>query len=73
MSSNPLVQRALDVVEKKIGTGELCRRLGAPEHLVRAWQLGHATMPEYKFLRLVDILTELDASWMDWDEANPRK
>ena len=30
-------------------------------------------MPEYKFLRLVDILTELDPSWVDWDKANPRE
>jgi hypothetical protein len=73
VSPNPLVQRALSVVEKKIGTEELCRRLDATEHLVRAWQLGHAAMPEPKFLRLVDILTELDTSWMDWDEAKPQK
>jgi len=38
-------------------------RIGAPQTLVRAWQLGHARMPEYKFLRLVDILTELDPQW----------
>lgn len=29
-------------------------------------------MPEYKFLRLVDILMELDASWVEWDEAQPK-
>lgn len=70
---SPLISRTLEVVEKKIGIQELCLRLGSPEHLIRAWLLGHASMPEYKFLRLVDLLTELDATWTDWDEAKPRQ
>ena len=73
LPANPLIKRALDVVEKKIGTEALCSRLGASEHLVRAWQFGHTTMPQNKFLQLVDILTELDASWTEWDEANPER
>jgi hypothetical protein len=49
---------------------ELSRRLGAPDSTIKAWRLGHATMPEYQFLKLVDILTELA---VDWDEWNPKE
>jgi len=38
-------------------------RLGSPAESIKAWSLGHATMPERKFLALVDILTELDPDW----------
>ena len=48
---------------------ELVWRLQAAEETIRAWRDGHATMPQYKFLRLVDILTELDPSWRDWDRS----
>jgi hypothetical protein len=72
LPANPLVGRALDVVEKKIGIRELCHRLVAPEAAIRAWRLGHSRMPDSKFLQLVDILTELDPSWTDWDEAQPK-
>jgi hypothetical protein len=71
LPSNPLISRALEVLEKKLGREELCIRINAPEALIRAWQFGHASMPEHKFLRLVDILTELDATWTEWDEAKP--
>ena len=73
LPASPLVSRALAVAEKRLGMEELCRRLVAPEALLQAWRLGHSTMPEYKFLRLVDILTELDPSWVEWDELKPRK
>jgi hypothetical protein len=73
LPASPLVSRALDVAERHLGIEELSRRLVAPESMIRAWRFGHATMPEYKFLRLVDIITELDPSWIDWDEAQPPK
>ena len=73
LAASPLITRALDVAEKRLGIEELCYRLAAPETSVRAWQVGHATMPEYKFLRLVDILTDLDPSWTELDEHNARK
>jgi hypothetical protein len=73
LPASPLIFRALDVAEKHLGIEELSRRLVAPESMIRAWRFGHATMPEYKFLRLVDIITELDPSWIDWDEAQPPK
>lgn len=65
MPASPLVMRGLELVEKRLGMDELSRRLGAPATTIRAWQFGHATMPEYKFLRLVDVLSELDPSWVD--------
>jgi len=73
LAASPLITRALDVAEKRLGMDELCHRLAAPETLVRAWRLGQAAMPEYKFLRLVDILTELDPSWTEWDDLQGHK
>ena len=64
-----MITRALDVAEKRLGKRELSERLGSPESSIQAWRMGHATMPEYKFLKLVDILTELA---MTWDEWNPQ-
>jgi len=72
MPASPLVARALKVAEKHLGIDELARRLVAPETLIRSWEMGFATMPEYKFLRLVDILTELDPTWTEWDELQPK-
>lgn len=63
-----LVMRALEIVEKKLGLKELAARLGMPPETVQAWRDGMATMPERKFLKLVDILTELDPTWREWDE-----
>jgi hypothetical protein len=54
LPTSPLIMRGLEIAETTI----------------RAWRLGHATMPEYKFLRLVDILTVLDPKWTD--EAKPK-
>lgn len=68
----PLVSRAIDVAEKYLGAEELCHQLVVPQATLYAWRLGQAAMPEYKFLRLVDILTELDPSWAEWDEPKPK-
>jgi len=73
LPANPLIARALTVAEKKLGTPELCRRLVAPESSIHAWRSGHTTMPQYKFLRLVDILMELDPTWADWDESHAKQ
>jgi hypothetical protein len=73
LPANPLVARALEVAERHIGMRELCRRLVVPEDVIRAWQRGLATMPQFKFLRLVDILTELDPTWKEWDESSGSK
>ena len=60
---SPLITKGIEIAQGRLGVDELCERLDAPETLVRAWQLGHVAMPESKFLRLVDILTELDPKW----------
>lgn len=70
LPASPLISRAIEVAQQRLGIEELCRRLGAAETTIRAWQFGHATMPERKFLRLVDIVTELDPSWVD--ELKPK-
>ncbi len=67
---SPLVTRALEVAEKRLGMEELATRLGAPDTLIQAWRFGHATIPEAKFLKLVDILTELVVAWDEW---NPKE
>ena len=67
LPASPLIARAIGVAEKHLGMDELSKRLGAPETTIRAWSLGHATMPERKFLQLVDILTELDVGWSEWN------
>jgi hypothetical protein len=58
--ASPLIERALEIAEKLTGMERLSQRLGAPDTTIRAWRFGHATMPEHKFLRLVDLLAELD-------------
>ena len=73
LAGSPLIARALAVAEQRLGLDELCHRLAAPATVIHAWRDGHATMPEYKFLRLVDILTELDPSWTEWDSLEADK
>jgi hypothetical protein len=63
LPTSPLITKGLEIAEKHLGLPELSRRLGVHETTVHAWRLGHATMPEHTFLRLVDILTELDPDW----------
>ncbi len=58
-----LVTRALQRAENILGMRELARRLKATEHTVMGWRDGHASMPERKFLALVDLLDEVDSSW----------
>ncbi len=58
-----LVRRALQRAERILGLKELALRLRATEATVMAWRDGHASMPERKFLSLVDLLDEIDASW----------
>lgn len=46
---------------------EVAARLRATVGSVEAWRDALATMPERKFLTLVDVLTSLEPSWADWD------
>ena len=52
-------------VLKALGPDELSARLNAPPELIQTWLNGHATMPQRKFLLLVDILVELDEAGPD--------
>ena len=52
--------RALAVAEKRLGIDELCTRLGAAEAEIRAWQTGAVDMPDKDFLRLIDIVTDIE-------------
>jgi hypothetical protein len=61
---SPLVLRALEISEKRLGIGGLCSRLGATPSTIQAWRLGDAEMSDREFLKLVDLLTELDPAWM---------
>jgi len=62
---SPLVSRGLQIAEKHLGMTELSVRLGSPATTIMAWRLGHVTMPEGKFLLMVDILMEIDPNWTD--------
>jgi hypothetical protein len=44
---------------ERVGRHELAVRLGSPVSLIEAWMQGMATMPDRKFLQLVDLLDEL--------------
>ena len=52
--------RALAVAEKRLGIEELCQRLGVPETVIRSWQIGVTEMPDKDFLRLIDIITDVE-------------
>jgi transcriptional regulator with XRE-family HTH domain len=56
--------RGLEIAEKHLGMEELCRRLGTTTTTIEAWRLGHVAMPDSEFLRLVDLLMDLDPGWM---------
>lgn len=52
--------RAIAVTEKRLGTKALCERMGVPEATIRAWQTGAVEMPNKDFLRLIDIVTDIE-------------
>jgi len=52
--------RALERALKAIGPDLLSARLQVPPELIQTWINGHATMPERKFLRLIDVLDEIE-------------
>ena len=63
MPVSPLVMRALELAESRLGMEELSRRLGAPATTILDWRMGLATMPERKWFRLVDIVMDLQPDW----------
>ena len=70
LPASPLIIKGLEIAEKRLGMEELAVKLGAPATVIRAWRIGDATMPERKFLELVDILSALDPNWTD--QAKPK-
>lgn len=48
------------MAEKHFGLEELCKRLGTPAATVQAWRAGHEEMPDAQFLKVVDLLLEID-------------
>jgi len=66
---SPIVGRVIEVIEKKLGFEQAARRLDIAESLLEAWRDGKAAVPRAEFMRLVDLLLELDVSWDDWDQT----
>ena len=69
---SPLVMRALAVAEKRLGIYELCNRLDASAAAVRAWQSGSIEMPDKDFLRLIDIVIDLEPDFLPRKPKPPR-
>jgi hypothetical protein len=59
MPDSQFKARALERALRALGPDELSTRLQSPPELIQTWINGHATMPERKFLRLVDVLDEI--------------
>ena len=57
---SPLILRGLEMAEKHLGIDELCKRLATPAFTIQAWRVGQEEMPDAPFLKLVDLLLELD-------------
>lgn len=64
---NPLVCRALEIAEKRLGVRELALRLKVSEDVITAWRYGESTMPSQKFLDLVDMLVDVQPTWNEWN------
>jgi hypothetical protein len=60
MPDREVMSQALERALKAIGPDELSSRLKAPPELIQTWINGHATMPERQFLRLVDVLDDIE-------------
>ncbi len=60
MPDREIMAKALERALKALGPDELSSRLKVPPELIQTWINGHATMPERKFLRLVDVLDEIE-------------
>ena len=61
--------RVIQLAADKVGLDEVARRIKVPEALLVAWRDGKAAIPRGEFLRLVDVLLELDVGWDDWDKT----
>jgi len=66
---SPIVTRVIVLAAGKLGMEQLARRMNVPEALLMAWRDGQAAIPRGEFLRLVEILLDLDIGWDDWDKT----
>jgi hypothetical protein len=66
---SPIVSRVIQLAADKLGMAEVSRRSNVPESLLMAWRDGQGNVPRAEFLRLVDLLLELDVGWDDWDQT----
>jgi len=64
LRTNRLVTKALRIAEMRLGIDVLAEKLNASVGEIIAWRMGHAVMPERKWLKLVDILLDLDPEWI---------
>jgi len=59
MPDREFMVKGLERALKALGPDDLSERLQVPPELIQTWINGHATMPERKFLRLIDLLGEI--------------
>lgn len=64
---SPIVSRTIELAAEKIGLKGVADRIAVPIGILEAWRDGKAAVPRADFLRLVDVLLELDVGWDDWD------
>ena len=65
MPASPVICKGLEIAEKHLGIVVLAKRLHTVPSIIHAWRSGHDTMPEYKFLALVDIVAALEPEWTE--------
>jgi hypothetical protein len=58
-------QRLIQYAEECLGLSELAKRLQTSEHLIVAWKVGKAGMPNKQKLVLADLIDELNSSPKD--------
>lgn len=66
---SPLTLRGLQIAEEELGLDEVARRLAVAPGTVDDWRMGLSSMPEEKFLGLVDILVTIDPTWRRIDPS----
>jgi CheY-like chemotaxis protein len=66
---SPLIMRGLQLAEERLGLDELARRLDVALPTIEDWRTGLATMPESKFLQLIDIVVGIEPAWQRIDPA----
>ena len=56
--------RGLEIAEQHLGMEEVCRRLATTPTTIEAWRVGSVEMPDAEFLKLVDLLSDLEPGWL---------